>query len=345
MTQSVSINGCPIGPEFPVYMIAEIGGNFREISAAVRMIDLAKKAGVDAVKLQHYQADTVASKRAMFDMPNTGVVSQYDLFKKYEIGDELTGEILAYCRKVQMTVFSTPSHPNDVDRLAKYDLPAYKIGSDDLTNIPLLRYVAKQGKPLLLSTGMSTMAEVQQAVDALLKEGNDQVILLHCVTNYPAAPESVNLRAMLSMQAQFPMPVGYSDHTLGIDACYAAAVLGASVLEFHFTYDKKAEGPDHMISKDYEDLAALVSKVRQLPALLGDGIKRPADSETGTRRNNRKSLVLLRDVKAGDTLAPDNMGIKRPGYGISAAHYDDVLGKKVRRDIPADEVLQWDDLQ
>lgn len=342
--KEVKIENQGVGDNNPVYMIAEIGGNFEDFPTAVKLIDLAQKVGVNAVKLQHYRADTITSKKAIFDMENTGVASQYELFKKYELSEDLTTEVFAYCQEKQITVFSTPSHQTDVDLLEKFDVPAYKIGSDDAVNTPFLKYVAKIGKPILLSTGMCTMSEVQRSVDAILEEGNDQIILFHCVTNYPTHVESVNLRAMQSMQAQFNFPVGYSDHTFGIDTCYAAAVLGASILEFHFTYDKKAEGPDHMLSKDYEEATDLLKKVRELPILLGDGIKHPAATEMNARRNNRKSLVLTRNVKSGEKITPQNMEIKRPGYGIFCEHYYNVLGKTASRDLAADDVITWDDI-
>ena len=343
--KKVKIGNDWIGNGQPVYLVAEIGGNFRDFPTAVKLVDLAQKAGVNAVKLQHYRAETITSKKAFFDMENTGIVSQYELFKKYELDGELTGEVIAYCREKKITVFSTPSHPTDVDHLKRFDLPAYKIGSDDAVNIPFLRYIAKQGKPIILSTGMCTMDEVEHSVAVIQEEGNDQIILLHCVSNYPAHVEDVNLGAMQAMQARFDFPVGYSDHTLGIDACYAAAVLGASILEFHFTYDKKAEGPDHTLSKTYEESASLVKKLREFALMKGDGIKRPAKSEVVNRRNNRKGLVLIQDVKAGEKLTAENLDIKRPGYGISCERYYEVLGKVVNRNLKADDVLTWEDLQ
>lgn len=344
MKNSIALDGKVIGDGQPVYIIAEIGGNFLDIDTAARMVDLAKDAGADAVKVQHYRAETVTSKQAFFDMENTGVLSQFELFKKYEMKEELTTALVNYCRKKQIAVFSTPSHPSDADALVKYDMPAYKIGSDDAVNIPFLKHVARLKKPMLVSTGMCTLSEVEKSVDAILEEGNDDIVLLHCTTNYPTHPESVNLRAMLSMQARCPFPVGYSDHTIGIDTCYAAAVLGAKVLEFHFTYDKKAEGPDHMLSKDFEETRTLIKKVRQLPILLGDGVKRPMPTEMNTRRNNRKSIVLTKDVSSGEKLTQQNIDIKRPGYGIPCAHYYEVLGKTASRDLKADAVLSWSDL-
>lgn len=342
--KEVKIQNQWVGGNNPVYIVAEIGGNFQDFPTAVKLVDLAQEAGVNAVKLQHYRADTITSKKAIFDMENTGAILQYELFKKYELSEDLTADVISYCHEKQIIAFSTPSHQSDVDLLQKYDVPAYKIGSDDAVNIPLLRYVAKIGKPILLSTGMCTMSEVQRSVDAILEEGNDQIVLFHCITNYPTHAESVNLRAMQSMRAHFDFPVGYSDHTLGIDTCYAATVLGAAILEFHFTYDKKAEGPDHMLSKDYEETVALVKKVRELPILLGDGVKRPVASEMNTRHNNRKSLVLTQNIRAGEKITPRNIDIKRPGSGIPCEHYYNVLGKTASRDLVADDTLTWEDI-
>lgn len=326
-------------------IIAEIGGNFKNFEEAKLLIDSAMNAGADCVKLQHFRAETLATKKAMFDMENTGKISQFDYFKEHELSEELTTRIFQYCKEKNILIFSTPSHPTDVDFLEKYDVLVHKIGSDDATNIPLLKHVARTQKIVLLSTGMCTMTEVQRSVDSILEEGNDKIVLFHCTTNYPTHPESVNLNAMISMQKQFGnIPVGYSDHTLGIDTCYVATILGAKVLEFHFTYDKNAEGPDHMLSKEPNEVFELVRKIRQLPILLGDGIKRPAKSEMNTRRNNRKSLVLTSDIKKGEKISPLNMDIKRPGYGISCEYYFDVIGKTASKDLEADNVLIWEDI-
>lgn len=342
--KSVSVNGQLVGDNHPIYIIAEIGGNFQDFETAIKLIDLAKEAGANAVKFQHYRADTITSKLAIFEMENTGVVSQYELFKKYELGQELTAEVFNYCKNKNITAFSTPSHQTDIDFLEAFDPPVYKIGSDDAVNIPLIKYVARIGKPILLSTGMCTMSEVQRSVDAILEEGNDQIILFHCTTNYPTHLESVNLRAMQSMRSQFRFPVGYSDHTIGIDTCYAAAVLGANILEFHFTYDKNADGPDHILSKDYKDTTNLVQKVKELSILLGDGIKRPANSELTTRRNNRKSIVAIKDIKSGEKITLANIDIKRPGYGIPCDLFYSILGKTASHNIEADSVIKWSDI-
>jgi N-acetylneuraminate synthase len=338
------VGGKMVGTATPCLIIAEIGGNFTTTEGGIRLVEAAAKAGCDAVKLQTFRADTITSRKAMFDMENTGRMSQWEHFRKYELSKEDHAAVFARAAELGLAWFSTPSHESDVDLLESLRVPAYKIGSDDAVNILLLKHVARTRKPILLSTGMCTMTEIQRSVDAILEENNDQILLFHCTTNYPTHPESVNLRAMVAMQRAFEFPIGYSDHTLGIDTCYAAAVLGARALEFHFTLDKRAEGPDHMLSKEPSDAANLVRKVRLLPTMLGDGIKRPMPSEMTTLHNNRKSLVLIRNVRAGEKLGPANIAIKRPGNGIACEHYWNIIGKTAARDLVADEPLRWDDL-
>lgn len=327
------------------YIIAEIGGNFTTIEEAKRLIDEAAACGVDAVKLQTYRADHVASRKAVFDMENTGVVSQHELFRKYEIGETLHGEVFAYAEAKGLDWFSTPSHESDVDLLEKLGVGAHKIGSDDAVNLPFLRYVARTGKPIILSTGMCTLQEVRESVGAILGEGNERLILLHAVTSYPTHAENVNLGAMQALMREFPqLDVGYSDHTLGPVACLCAAAMGARVLERHFTYDKKAEGPDHQLSADPAEMKWLVDSVRTFEVMRGSGIKRPADSERTTRINNRKSVVLNVAVQAGERLTKDHLAIKRPGYGIPPKDFERVLGRAAAKAMEADSVLTWEDL-
>jgi N,N'-diacetyllegionaminate synthase len=337
-------NHCIGAPGAPVYLIAEIGGNFTTLDEARTLIDLVAQTGCQAVKLQTFRAETLTSRKAMFDMENTGVTSQWEHFRKFEIDEVMHRAIFDHARHRGLFVFSTPSHQSDVDMLEAMGIGAHKIGSDDAVNLPLLKHAARTGKPILLSTGMCTLSEVRRSVDAILEEGNDQLVLFHCTTNYPTHADAVNLQAMVTMQREFGVPVGYSDHTLGIDVCYAAAILGAPVLEFHFTHDKNASGPDHMLSKTPDEVTALKHKVDLLPVLMGDGIKRPMPSEMVTRRNNRKSLVLTADVVKGAKISAANMDIKRPGHGIGCEHYWTVMGKTASRDLKADDVLNWDDL-
>jgi sialic acid synthase SpsE len=327
------------------YVIAEIGGNFTTREQSVRLIDEAGAAGVDAVKLQTYRADTLASRSAIFDMENTGVTSQYELFKRYEISEDLHREVFAYAQSKGLDCFSTPSHQSDVDMLERLGAPAYKIGSDDAYNLPFLRYVARLGKPVLLSTGMCTLEEVRESARAIREAGSGKLTLLHAVTNYPTHPESVNLRAMQTLAREFPdLDVGYSDHTIGPTACICAAAMGARVLEKHFTWDTRAEGPDHMLSAGPAEMKIIVDAVRQFERMRGDGVKRPAASEAVTRRNNRKSIVLERAIRRGEEITAGHLAVKRPGYGIAPKHFDELVGRRAGRDLDADAVLSWEDL-
>ncbi len=328
-----------------IYIAAEIGGNFTTFEQAVRLIDAAKACGVDAVKLQTYRAETLSSKKAIFDMENTGVTSQFELFDEYAIGEELHRDVFAYAREKGLDVFSSPSHKTDVDLLERLGCDAYKTGSDDAANLPLLRYIAAKGKPVIYATGMCTLEEVREAVDAMLAEGNSRITILHAITAYPTHPEDVNLRAMQTLHDAFPrLTVGYSDHTMGTTACICAAAMGAQMLEKHFTYDKQADGPDHMHSADPDEMRAIVDAVRENEVMRGHGIKMPAEAERVTRRNNRKSIVLCRDVKAGERIDTGAVDIKRPGYGIAPKFLEQVLGRRAARDLEKEDVLQWEDL-
>jgi len=232
-----------------------------------------------------------------------------------------------------------------VDLLEKCGVGAHKIGSDDAVNFPFLRNVARTGKPMLLSTGMCTLEEVRESVDVILAEGNKKLILLHAITSYPTHPDNVNLAAMQTLMQAFPqLDVGYSDHTLSPIACLCAVAMGARVIEKHFTYDKKAAGPDHMLSADPAEMKWLVDAVRNFEIMRGSGIKRPAESEQITRRNNRKSVVLTRSVKAGERLTEQDIAVKRPGYGISPKYFEQLVGRTVAADLEKDSVLTWNDL-
>lgn len=327
------------------YIIAEIGGNFTTYEQAVMLVDAAAQCGVDAVKLQTYRAETVASKMAMFDMENTGKVSQFELFQKFQIDRDLHRRVFDYAESKGLDWFSSPSHESDVEMLEELGVGVHKIGSDDAVNLPFLRNVARLGKPIILSTGMCTLDEVRESVDAILAEGNDQLILLHAITSYPTHAPNVNLRAMQTLMQAFPkLDVGYSDHTLSPVACLSAAAMGARVLERHFTYDKNAEGPDHMLSADPAEMKWLVDAVREFEVMRGDGIKRPAPSEARTRINNRKSVVLARALQAGEVVRRQDLAIKRPGYGIAPRDIDAIVGRQTKRALDVDAVLAWDDL-
>lgn len=328
------------------YLIAEIGGNFTDFVQAKGLVDAAAECGVDAVKLQTYRAETVASRAAMFDMENTGAASQFELFQKYQIGEKLHGDVFKYAEDKGLDWFSTPSHADDVDLLERCGVGVHKIGSDDLTNLPFLRYVAKTGKPIIMSTGMSTLDEVRDAVDTIQAAGNERIIVLHAITSYPTHAADVNLRAMQTLMQAFPrLDIGYSDHTLTPVAALCAVAMGARVIERHFTLDKNADGPDHRLSSDPVEMKWLVDAVRAFETMRGSGVKAPAKSEATTCTNNRKSLILAKSVAAGHRLLPDDLAIKRPGTGIAPKHFDEAVGRTIVHDIEADAVLQWQDLE
>lgn len=328
------------------YIVAEIGGNFTDLATAKLLIDQAAECGVDAVKLQTYRANTIASRNTMFDMENTGVVSQVEYFKKFEIDEEMHRQVFEYARGKGLDIFSTPSHITDVELLEKFNPDVHKIGADDLTNLPFLKEVARTGRPIMLSTGMGTIEEVREAVSAIVEEGNRNIIIMHVVSLYPTAPEFVNLEAIKTLQREFPQYViGYSDHTLSVDSCIFAAVMGAKVIEKHFTYDKQADGPDHMLSATKEEMKELVDKIRLFETMQGDGIKGPEGAEIKNRKNNRKSVIIAKDVKCGEVLTEDKLAIKRPGTGIKPKYLEMVIGRKAARDMEEDTILQWQDIE
>ena len=327
------------------FIIAEIGGNFINFNQAKKLIDLAKKAKVNAVKLQTFNADTLASKKAMFDMKNTGKISQYKLFKKLQIDENLHKKIFKYCNKKNIECFSTPAHETDVDMLEKYNVRYHKIGSDDAINIPLLRYVAKTKKKIILSTGMCSLNEIKNSVKNILKI-NKKLSILHCISDYPAKINEINLEAIKTLKKEFPkLKIGYSDHTVGPIASLCAVALGAEIIEKHFTYNKKLKGPDHMLSLDFKEMKWLVDSIRNFEKMRGNGKKIPTKSELKNSKNNRKSIVTLKDIKKGTVLNKHNIGIKRPGNGIRPELIYQIFNKKSNKNLKNDEILKKSDFK
>ena len=327
------------------YIVAEIGGNFTDYETAVRLIDQARRCGVDAVKLQTYRAETLVNGKAVFDMETIKGVRQIDYFKKYEISAELHRRIYAYARAAELEIFSTPTHYTDLELLEELGTDVYKIGADDAVNLPFLKRVASLGKPVMLSTGMCTLDEVKMGLNAILETGNSKVVIMHTVSLYPTGDEFVNLNVLKTFQKEFPgFLIGYSDHTLGVDACLYAAVMGAKVLEKHFTYDKRAEGPDHILSATEEEMTGLVKAVRQFERMRGTGVKFPRGDEVKNRKNNRKSVITTCNIAKGETFTEANLDIKRPGTGIAPKYYEQILGKRAAADLGADTLLGWTDI-
>ena len=341
MTEKVRIGKRWVGKDYPTFIVAEIGGNFTKTSEGLRLIRAAVSAGADAVKLQTFRAETVTTRGAVYDMENTGKVSQFDLLRRYELSVDAHRALFEYARKKKILLFSTPAHPTDVDFLETFDVPVYKIGSDDVTNHLLLRTVGEKRKPVILATGMCTLEETSAAVRVLNRSGAKGIVLLHCVTSYPTYPREANLKAIATLAKTFQVPVGFSDHTLGIDVTLGAIALGACMIEKHFTLDKGAKGPDHRISLEPQEFEALVKGARRIEDALGDGRKRPAASEIPNRKNNRKSVVTVRPIKEKEKIRREMVDVKRPGYGIQPSELERVIGMRVKRNIEADEVLTW----
>jgi sialic acid synthase SpsE len=331
-----------IGEGCPTFIVAEIGYNFNTLDEAIKSIDAAKECCVDAVKFQTFKAETVVTKGVMFP-PEAGGGSQFDEFKKYELSEDWHRKLFAHAKKRGLIVFSTPSHPSDLPLLESLKVPVYKVGSDDLTNLPFLVEIAKLGKPMIVSTGMSTFSEVEEAVKTILAAGNDKLVLLHCISNYPVKKlEHVNLRAMQTMAESFGVLVGYSDHTTTLSTPVAAVALGACVYERHFTIDKNLPAPDAALSADPAEMKQIVQLIRETEAMLGDGVKKPAPPEMDMRRDSRKSLVSKRAIKKGEPLTLENVTIKRPGHGIPPKFLSTVIGRIAKVNIPDDTVITWE---
>jgi len=331
-----------VGNGFPAYIIAEIGYNFNTIEEGIASIDAAAECGVDAVKLQTFRAETITSK--LIDFPDeAGGGSQFDEFKRYEMNEEQHIKLFEHAKKLDLDVFSTPSYYDDAELLIKIGVPAFKTGADDLTNLPFLEYLAKQGLPMIVSTGMGTMAEVATAVETILSTGNDKLVLLHTVSNYPIKELSeVNLNAMVTMRKALNVLTGYSDHTTTLSTPTAAAALGMVVYERHFTLDKNIPAPDCALSADPKEMKEIVISIREVEKALGSGRKNPANSEKNMRLYTRKSIIARSKINKGEKISADKLIIKRPASGIEPRHLNLVIGREARVDIKEDEVITWD---
>ncbi len=330
-----------------VFIIAEAGVNHNgDIGIAKRMIDVAKEAGADAVKFQTFKAEKVISRfapKAGYQKETTDAAeSQLDMVKKYELSEGEFKELYDYCKEKEVIFLSTPFDSESVDFLAELGLDTFKIASGEITNFPLLRKIGKLGKKILMSTGMAHLREIKDALDILTKAGTkkEDVIVLHCNTEYPAKMSEVNLLAMVTIREAFKVHIGYSDHTLGIEAALAAVTLGAKVIEKHFTLDKNMEGPDHKVSLDPDELKIMVRAIRNIEGALGTGIKEPSPSELKNRTIVRKSIVAAVDIKKGQVFAESNIAVKRPGTGISPMEWDRVMGEIAKRDFQRDELIE-----
>jgi len=328
-----------------IFIIAEAGVNHNgSPDLAKKLVDEAVRAKADAVKFQTFIPEKVISahaKKAEYQIASTGEnESQLDMVRKLWLPYEVFADLARYCKEKGILFLSTPFDIPSLGFLMTLGMPVIKIPSGEITNVPLLLETAKTGKDVIMSTGMSEMDEIAFARDLLLSNGCPDVALLHCNTEYPTPFEDANVRAMLDIKSRFGGTVGYSDHTLGIEAPVAAAALGAQIIEKHFTLDKGMEGPDHSCSLEPDELCAMVSAVRNVELALGSGIKTASSSEIKNKAIARKSIVAACDIKAGDAFSEHNLDVKRPGDGISPVMWFDVMGQKAKRDFTPDEKIE-----
>lgn len=344
---TIKIGNRTIGAGNPCFIIAEAGVNHNgDITLAKRLIDAAVDAGADAVKFQTFRADAIvtftAEKAAYQKETTASEESQYEMIKQLELTYQEFQELYDYAGGKGIIFLSTPFDEESVDFLDQLGVPAFKLPSGEITNVLLLKKIAEAKKPVILSTGMATLGEVEEAVSYLRQHGARDIILLHCTTSYPAPIYSVNLRAMETLRCAFKVPVGYSDHTEGITIPIAAAAMGAKVIEKHFTLDRSLPGPDHRASLEPGELKAMVQAIRDVERAFGDGVKCPCEEEIAIKNVARRSIVAKRDIAVGALIQSEDLAIKRPGTGIEPKYIDLLIGKKARKAIFKDQVISWD---
>lgn len=328
-----------------VFIIAEAGVNHNgDIEIAKKLIDAAASAGADAVKFQTFRAENLVGKdvpKAEYQMQTTEKKeSQFDMLKRLELTPAMHQQLMDYCQSKQIMFLSTPFDIESMDYLVQHGIEVIKVPSGEITNYPYLEKAGKTGKKVILSSGMSSLVEIEEAVNLLRDNGAKNITVLHCNTEYPTPYQDVNLRAMLQIQQELGVPVGYSDHTAGIEVSIAATALGAVVIEKHFTLDRNMSGPDHKASLEPDELKKMVTAIRNIELSLGNGRKFPSDSEKRNINIVRKSIVAKFDIAKGEFLTEENLTTKRPGSGLSPMKWREVLGTVAVRDFKRDELIE-----
>lgn len=332
-----------------VFIIAEAGVNHNgSFEMALQLVEKAKASGADAVKFQTFRADLLATRsahKAAYQERTTSVTeSQFDMLQRLELDAVAHERLIDHCREIGIQFLSSPFDEQSADLLAALDVPIFKVPSGEITNLPFLKHVAEKRRPLILSTGMSTLGEVEEAVRVVQGVENSQITLLQCVTEYPAPYAEINLRAMNTLKSAFGLPVGYSDHTQGIEIATAAVALGAEVIEKHFTLDRSLPGPDHAASLEPNELQQMVTAIRHVEMALGNGIKMPARCELPNLPVARKSVVAARSLSVGHQLRVADLSIKRPGVGLAPKLLPTLIGRTLRLSLAKDEVITWEHL-
>jgi len=344
--RKVKIGNRLVGDGEPVFIVAEAGVNHNgSAGLAKKLVDVAKDAGADAVKFQVFKAENVVIKKAekaRYQKETTGSEeSQYKMIKKLELTGEDFEELADHARKKDVMFLASPFDKDGVDLLDEIGVPGFKVASGEITNFPLLKYIAKKGKPIILSTGMATLGEIDEALRVIRNQGVDDIVLLHCVTSYPVKVEDVNLRAMQTLKCAFKLQVGFSDHTLGITVPVAAVALGSVLIEKHFTLDRNLPGPDHKASLEPHELKEMAEAIRNVERALGDGIKKPTKDEEGIKKVARRSIVAKVNIPKGTVIKEDMLNAKRPGTGISPKYVEKIIDKKAKLSIKKDELIVW----
>ena len=347
MKQEIRIGDRIIGDSSPVFIISEAGVNHNgDLDMARRLVEEAGSCGADCIKFQTFKAErvvTVSAPKAKYQLGTTDrTESQLDMLRKIELKPEHHLELKEHAENLGLVFLSTPYNFEDIDLLESIGVLAYKVASGQIVEHPFLRKISQTGKPIFLSTGMATTAEIESALKTIHDEGNDSVVLLQCTTNYPSRIEDANLRVIQSFMSAFGCLVGYSDHTIGEESAIASVALGAKVIEKHFTLDKNLPGPDHSSSMTPEELKSLVEKIHRTETSLGNAKKEPTEIEKENSIGMRRSIVASRDIQKGEAITVDNITFKRPATGLSPQFYDKILGKKASRDMSYDELLQKD---
>lgn len=346
----VKLGTTSIGPGFPPYIIAEIGSNHNgDMDLCRKLIDAAADAGAQAVKFQSWTEDSLIA-REEFDR-NTEYSdkkkhfgSLRDMVRAYQFTEAQHEEAVEHCRKRNVVFCSSPFSEKEADLLERLDVPFFKIASMDMNNLPFLHYVARKKRPMVLSTGMASLAEIEQAVDTIRSAGNDEIVLLHCISIYPPEMDTIHLRNIPMLEEVFDMPVGFSDHSLGTAIPLAAIALGACLIEKHFTLDKDMPGWDHAISADPQELAVITTEGRNIFTALGKSARTVSPEEVEKRKKFRRSIIVHNDLPKGHVLTESDLTMKRPGTGIAPSELNYVIGRTLGRAVQDDQVLSWEDL-
>ena len=325
-----------VGEKSPVFIIAEAGINHNgSLKIAKKMIAKAKECGADAIKFQTFKAEDLTSTKSKY----------FKIFKNLELNADDFSKLFAYAKRKKIILFSTPLSFESVDILSKLKTPAFKIASGDLTDIPLIKYAASKKKPMIISTGMSTINEIQNAIQAIQSKKNNKIIILHSVSSYPVPPNEVNLNAIITLKKKFRFPIGFSDNGSDMLVPLVAASMGAKIIEKHFTLSRKMKGPDHGLSANPQQLTDLVKNIRSIEKMLGDGKKICQPSELANRINARRSITANITIPKGTKINEKMLGIKRPATGIEPKYFSQILGKKTIRKIKKEESLKWKDIR